>query len=52
MFAISIISLVTGTLILIGSAFWVFEFGVSGFLIGVLLVFTGLCAIFYTIIFK
>lgn len=52
MLAISIILLITGTIILIGSAFGAYEFGTSGFIIGLIIVFTGLGTFLYTIIFK
>ncbi|MEJ2272503.1 MAG: hypothetical protein P8X91_08525 [Candidatus Bathyarchaeota archaeon] len=52
MSAISIILLIAGTIFLIGSAFGVYEFGISGFIIGLLIVFTGLGAFLYTILFQ
>ncbi|MEJ2271430.1 MAG: hypothetical protein P8X91_02865 [Candidatus Bathyarchaeota archaeon] len=52
MVMISIILLIAGTIILISSALGAIEFFTSGLLIGLLIVFTGLVAFIYTLIFK
>ena len=52
MVIISIILLIAGTIILISSALGVIEFFTSGLVIGLLIVFTGLVAFIYTLIFK
>jgi hypothetical protein len=51
MVIISIILLVAGTIILIGSGLGAYEFGTSGFILGLLITFTGLGAFIYTLIF-